>query len=572
VLDRLDLIEQVAAEFASVGLPGLRVAETKDDLRRLLREDSRGILVTTIFRFAEAGLLNDRANIVVMVDEAHRTQEGRLGADMREALPNAKFIGLTGTPISTDDRNTWETFGDASDPGGVLNHYSVERSIADGATLPIHVETRLVDFHIDRGALDQAFAELAEAEVLDEDQRGYLSRRASRVDTLMKTPARVAAVAEDIVRHYRTKVAPLGLKAQVVAFDRELCVRYYEAITALLGPGEEATVVMTTAKDDPASWAVWDRDRPTEQARFWPDAPHILAGRDRQAGGTWLGATTDGKLAAVTNYRDPRQQVVIGAPVEAVEQHGHPTDPTLAHGDGEVRVAQRMLRPQPLDTRRQRLLAEEGGPDLDGGGPGRDRRHARAAQGAAGGAAQPLRQLREVLRGLAGRRRRRRAVCGMHGGLPVHREPVERLLRGERLHWLQHDWRDRMFFALGRQKRLRIVRDSCRAMRGLRIQQRLQCSDESDLYVKRVRRVHGRQPMLGEAGHHGKPWRLPEQHRRSLRDGRGDGVCAGCGRDLLGERNGRGHFCDAVLYSPHRGERCHQHERQGSGGHEGDFG
>lgn len=266
VLDRLDLIEQVSSEFASVGLPGLKVAETKDDLRRLLREDSRGVIVTTIFRFSEAGFLNDRSNIVVMVDEAHRTQEGRLGADMREALPNAKFIGLTGTPISTEDRNTWATFGEPDDPGGVLNHYSVERSIADGATLPIHIEARLVDFHIDREALDQAFDELATAEMLDEEQRGYLSRRASRVDTLMKTPARVEAVADDIVEHYRTKVAPLGLKAQVVAFDRELCVRYHDAISALLGPGEEATVVMTLAKDDPASWAVWERDRASEQA------------------------------------------------------------------------------------------------------------------------------------------------------------------------------------------------------------------------------------------------------------------------------------------------------------------
>jgi type I restriction enzyme R subunit len=266
VLDRLDLIEQVASEFASVGLPGLRVAETKDDLRRLLREDARGVLVTTIFRFAEAGLLNERANIVVMVDEAHRTQEGRLGADMREALPNAKFIGLTGTPISSEDRNTWATFGEPTDPEGVLNHYSVERSIADGATLPIHIETRLVDFHIDKGALDEAFAELAEAEGLDEEQRGYLSRRASRVDTLMKTPARIEAVCADIVEHYRAKVAPLGLKAQVVAFDRDLCVRYHEAISAMLGPGEQATVVMTTDKDDPAAWAVWDRDRPSEMA------------------------------------------------------------------------------------------------------------------------------------------------------------------------------------------------------------------------------------------------------------------------------------------------------------------
>jgi type I restriction enzyme R subunit len=266
VLDRLDLIEQVSFEFASVGLPGLKIAETKDDLRRLLREDVRGVLVTTIFRFADAGPLNDRSNIVVMVDEAHRTQEGRLGTDMREALPNAKFIGLTGTPISTEDRNTWATFGDPDDPEGVLSHYSVERSIADGATLPIHIETRLVDFHIDKAGLDEAFRELAEAESLDEDESGYLARRASRVDTLMKTPARVEAVCLDIVQHYRAKIAPLGLKAQVVAFDRELCARYYEAISALLEPGEEATVVMTTAKDDPPEWAVWDRDRPAEIA------------------------------------------------------------------------------------------------------------------------------------------------------------------------------------------------------------------------------------------------------------------------------------------------------------------
>jgi type I restriction enzyme R subunit len=266
VLDRLDLIEQVSSEFASVGLPGLKVAGTKEHLRRLLREDSRGVIVTTIFRFADAGLLNDRSNIVVMVDEAHRTQEGSLGLDMRAALPNARFIGLTGTPISTADRNTWATFGDPDDPEGVLNHYSVERSIADGATLPIHVETRLVDFQIDRDALDQAFAELTEGEGLDEGERGYLARRASRVDRLFKTPARIEAVCADIVDHYHRKVEPLGLKAQVVAFDRELCVRYLGEIQKHLLPGEEAMVVMTTAKDDPLEWDVFDRERSAEIA------------------------------------------------------------------------------------------------------------------------------------------------------------------------------------------------------------------------------------------------------------------------------------------------------------------
>jgi type I restriction enzyme R subunit len=266
VLDRLDLIEQTIGEFASVGLPGMAVAETKEDLRRLLLEDARGIIVTTIFRFADAGLLNDRANIVVLVDEAHRTQEGRLGTDMRVALPNARFIGLTGTPVSSADHNTWATFGDPDDPEGVLSHYSVERSIADGATLPIHIETRLVDFHVDREALDEAFAELAAAEALDEDERGYLAKRASRVDQYLKTPARIATVCADIVAHYRRRVEPLGLKAQVVAFDRELCVRYLDEIRQHLLPGEEADLVMTCAKDDPPEWRVFERDRSAEIA------------------------------------------------------------------------------------------------------------------------------------------------------------------------------------------------------------------------------------------------------------------------------------------------------------------
>lgn len=264
VLDRLELIEQVQSEFESVGLPGMKVADTKEDLRRMLSEDTRGVIVTTIFRFKDAGLLNDRSNIVVMVDEAHRTQEGRLGLDMRDALPNARYIGLTGTPISTADRNTWEMFGDVDDPDGVLNHYSVERSIADGATLPIHIEPRLVDFHINHEALEEEWTELAAAEGLDEREAALLARRVTRAATLLKDPRRIGAVCADIVDHYLSRVAPLGQKAQVVAFDRELCVAYHREISALLPEPLEATVVMTCAKDDPPDWWQWDRDRDEE--------------------------------------------------------------------------------------------------------------------------------------------------------------------------------------------------------------------------------------------------------------------------------------------------------------------
>jgi type I restriction enzyme R subunit len=199
-----------------------------------------------------------------MVDEAHRTQEGRLGLDMREALPNAKFIGLTGTPISTDDRNTWEMFGDPEDPNGALNHYSVERSIYDGATLPVHVETRLVNFHFNPDDLQKAFDELADEEELTDDQRGKLSAKAAHFSVVVRDKDRIESVCKDIVEHYRSRIAPLGLKAQIVAYDRATCVAYHQAITKLLNEGEEATVVMTTMKDDPQDWDQWNIDRDQE--------------------------------------------------------------------------------------------------------------------------------------------------------------------------------------------------------------------------------------------------------------------------------------------------------------------
>jgi type I restriction enzyme R subunit len=264
VLDRLELIQQTEAEFQSVGIQSLKTAESKEDLRRLLRDDARGVIITTIYRFAEAGLLNERENIVVMVDEAHRTQEGRLGLDMRAALPNAKFIGLTGTPISTDDRNTWAMFGDSDDPEGALNHYSVERSIHDGATLPVHVETRLVNFHFSAEALQKAFDDLAEEENLTDEEKGKLAAKASHISVVVRDKDRIEAICIDIVEHYRARIGPLGLKAQIVAYDRATCVAYYDAISKMLEPGEECTVVMTTSKDDPQEWERWNLEREEE--------------------------------------------------------------------------------------------------------------------------------------------------------------------------------------------------------------------------------------------------------------------------------------------------------------------
>lgn len=281
VLDRLDLIEQTAREFESAGVERINVAETRAELRQMLAENRRGVILTTIFRFKGSELLNERADIVALVDEAHRTQEGTLGDDMRRALPNATYIGLTGTAISERDRDTFERFGHAGDPDQVLVRYTPERSIEDGATVPLRVEGPRPDLRLDTDSLDEAFDELAAEEGLTEEEKELVARKASHVSALFRTQARIDAVCADVVEHFERRIAPLGMKGQVVAYDRELCVRYLEGIQRLLdarGEGHEATVVMTVSdKDDPREWRRFDRDRAAEaklKARFRdPDDP-----------------------------------------------------------------------------------------------------------------------------------------------------------------------------------------------------------------------------------------------------------------------------------------------------------
>jgi len=274
LLDRLDLIEQTTREFESAGIKHMRVAETKEELQKLITEGQRGVVVTTIFRFAEAGHLTDRADIIVIADEAHRTQEGILGVEMRKALPNATFIGMTGTPISDGEHDTFKWFADDDDPDHFLNAYPPERSMADGATLPIRVEAPRQDLQLDNVALDAAYDELAETEGLTDEEKERLARKVSKVKPLLRSTKRIEAVCADMVEHYYAKVEPLGLKAQVVAYDRELCVAYHAVITKLIadrkthnGKAPEATVVMTAGgKDDPETFKPFARERAQEAA------------------------------------------------------------------------------------------------------------------------------------------------------------------------------------------------------------------------------------------------------------------------------------------------------------------
>ena len=158
VVDRIDLDTQISATFNAADVPNMVGVATRKELQELLGQDVRKVLITTIHKFGEAGgRLNERSNIIVMVDEAHRTQEGDLGRKMREALPNAFLFGLTGTPINRADRNTFWAFGADEDDRGYLSRYSFQDSIRDKATLPLHFETPEVRLKIDRAAIDEAF-------------------------------------------------------------------------------------------------------------------------------------------------------------------------------------------------------------------------------------------------------------------------------------------------------------------------------------------------------------------------------------------------------------------------------
>lgn len=248
VVDRIDLDAQISSTFHASDVPNLVKAENREDLQRLLKQDTRKIIITTIFKFAEAeGVLNDRGNIVVLVDEAHRTQEGDLGIKMRTALPNAFLFGFTGTPVNRRDRNTFYAFGAEEDSRGYMSRYGFEESIRDGATLKLHFEPRLIDLHIDKAAIDAAYEELT-GELSDLD-RDNLAKAASRMAVLVKVPERVDRICDDIAKHYEEKVAPNGFKGIVVTFDQECCLLYKAALDKRL-PAEATEIVISATGSD----------------------------------------------------------------------------------------------------------------------------------------------------------------------------------------------------------------------------------------------------------------------------------------------------------------------------------
>lgn len=261
--DRIDLEDQITGDFTRAEIPNIDSISSKQELEEKIHQ--RKILITTIFKFGDLNdgeVIDERDNIILLMDEAHRTQEGDLGKKMRTALPNAFFFGLTGTPINRNDHNTFACFGAEEDKYGYISKYTFQNSVADGATLELNFKTVPVEMHLDDAKLQKEFDELTDQ--ISEEDKNELVRRTS-VDAFFTAEKRINDVCKYIVSHFREYAEPTGMKAQVVVYNRECCVKYKKALDALLGTDDQTTIVMHTAGDKADEYKTYKRSRDEEK-------------------------------------------------------------------------------------------------------------------------------------------------------------------------------------------------------------------------------------------------------------------------------------------------------------------
>lgn len=274
--DRNDLDDQLFGQFQRCHelLRQRPVQATSvEHLRTLLRVASGGVVFTTIQKFlpedkgGKMELLSPRRNIVVIADEAHRSQydliDG-LARNLRDALPGASFIGFTGTPIEKNDANTRAIFGD------YISIYDIKRAVADGATVPIYYESRVAKLALNDAELprlDDEFEEITEGE--EEDRKQQLKTKWAALEALVGDPKRIALIAKDLVQHFERRLEAMDGKAMIVCMSRRICVDLYEALIKLRpawasapdddpeaekGRGCVAKIVMTGSAEDGPDW------------------------------------------------------------------------------------------------------------------------------------------------------------------------------------------------------------------------------------------------------------------------------------------------------------------------------
>ncbi len=278
--DRNDLDDQLFGTFSRcqdlLRQPPVQ-AESRADLRRKLAVASGGVVFTTIQKFfpEETGdiypALSNRRNVVVIADEAHRSQYDFIDGfarHMRDALPHASFVGFTGTPIELRDANTRAVFGD------YISIYDVRRSVEDGATVPIHYESRLARLALDeseRPTIDTEFEEATEGEEVERKEK--LKIRWAQLEAVVGAEKRLKRVAEDIAAHFEKRLEVLDGKAMVACMSRRICVELYRELVRLRPDWRDEDddrgsikVVMTGAASDPPEWQAHIRNKPRREA------------------------------------------------------------------------------------------------------------------------------------------------------------------------------------------------------------------------------------------------------------------------------------------------------------------
>jgi len=292
ITDRNDLDDQLFGTFSRckdlLRQPPVQ-AGSRSDLREKLRVASGGVVFTTIQKFLpeEKGdrhpVLSERRNIVVIADEAHRSQYDFIDGfarHMRDALPNAAFIGFTGTPIELTDKNTRAVFGD------YISVYDIQRAVEDKATVPIYYESRLAKLELsesERPRIDPDFEEVTEGEEVDRKEK--LKTKWAQLEAIVGAEKRLKLIARDIVDHFEQRLAAMDGKAMVVCMSRRICTELYREIVALRPAWHHddddqgfLKVVMTGSAADPADWQKHIRTKPRREglAKRFRDATDAM--------------------------------------------------------------------------------------------------------------------------------------------------------------------------------------------------------------------------------------------------------------------------------------------------------
>ena len=285
--DRNDLDDQLFGQFQRcheiLGQMPVQ-AENRDQLRDLLKVASGGVVFTTIQKFlpekdAKLPALSTRQNIVVIADEAHRSQYGLIDGvarHMRDALPKASFIGFTGTPIEKTDANTRAVFGD------YVSIYDIQRAVADKATVPIYYESRIAKLGLNAAALPRIDAEFAEITEAEEDlDREKLKTKWAALEALVGDPKRIKLIVADLVQHFERRIEAMDGKAMIVCMSRRICVDLYNELVRVrpdwagaIGDDSEAEkkkkcvakIVMTGSADDGPAWQPHIRNKTQRRA------------------------------------------------------------------------------------------------------------------------------------------------------------------------------------------------------------------------------------------------------------------------------------------------------------------